>query len=87
MSVRTRAIALFLLVTAIVGFGLFVAEADTGPEAAPTARLQFVSSTQCASCHKDVFDEWHGSHHQIAYLNEEVRALSDDFRNKECQLQ
>jgi hypothetical protein len=46
---------------------------------------RFTSSAECKACHQDVFDEWEGSHHQIAYLNPEVRKLSDDFRNKECQ--
>ncbi len=47
--------------------------------------MSWQSSEQCKQCHQDVWDEWKGSHHQISYLNPEVRALSDDFRNKECQ--
>lgn len=45
----------------------------------------FQSSADCRGCHLDVWNEWHGSQHQVSYLNPEVRALSDDFRNKECQ--
>ncbi|MCP3920182.1 MAG: hypothetical protein GY711_32045 [bacterium] len=52
---------------------------------ASTEARRFTSSQECRSCHPDVFDEWQGSHHQIAYSNPEVRRLSDDFRNKECQ--
>lgn len=48
-------------------------------------RFRWTSSEQCRDCHRDVWDEWQGSHHQIAYLNPEVRRLSEDFRNKECQ--
>ena len=45
----------------------------------------FRSSKECRACHAAVFDEWNRSHHKIAYTNPEVRKLSDDFRNKECQ--
>lgn len=46
---------------------------------------RFQSSAECRSCHEEVWDEWYGSHHQISYENPEVRKLSNDFRNKECQ--
>lgn len=49
------------------------------------ARRLWISSRQCQECHAEVWDEWHGSHHQISYLNPEVRKLSDEFRVKECQ--
>lgn len=81
MSVALRAALLLLLLGAIAAFAVFVSGGDA-PQPAPTT---FTSSTQCASCHQDVWNEWLGSHHQIAYLNPEVRQLSDDFRNKECQ--
>ena len=54
-----------------------------GDDVAQTMSWQ--SSQQCKQCHQDVWDEWYGTHHQISYLNPEVRAQSDDFRNKECQ--
>lgn len=57
-------------------------ETGVGTTAAPQI---WQSSQDCKACHEDVWDEWHGSHHQISYLNPEVRKLSDDFRNKECQ--
>ena len=50
--------------------------------AGPAGRWE--SSSQCKQCHEDVYAEWFGSHHQIAYSNPEVRALSDDFRKEEC---
>lgn len=89
------------LVLAILFLGLvFVAGSyllgDDGPDkTSPTngdgdavavdLRFRWQSSEQCKSCHEDVWGEVVGSHHQISYLNPEVRALSDDFRNKECQ--
>ncbi len=50
-----------------------------------TGAPQWTSSKQCQACHPALYAEWEGSHHQIAYLNPEVRKLSDDFKNKECQ--
>jgi cytochrome c554/c'-like protein len=41
-------------------------------------------SADCQSCHADVYAEWQASHHAYAYLNPEVRKLSNDFRNEEC---
>jgi hypothetical protein len=65
----------------LLGFWLL----GDGGEAGGPILLRFESADQCRACHEDVWKEWHGSHHQIAYLNPEVRKLSDDFRNKECQ--
>ena len=44
------------------------------------------SAAQCRECHQDVYEEWHGSHHQIAFSNPEVRLpeMSDNFRKPEC---
>ena len=48
------------------------------------ATTRWESSTQCRDCHRDVYDEWFGSHHQISFTNPEVRTTSDDFRKEEC---
>lgn len=47
--------------------------------------VRWESSKQCQECHADVYAEWHGSHHQIAYTNPEVRSLADDFKKEECK--
>ena len=47
--------------------------------------VRWESARQCLPCHQDVFDEWQGSHHQIAFTNPEVRSISDDFRKEECK--
>ncbi len=82
MSGVARAGAALLLASAIAAFVWFVA-GDEQPSGADAPRWH--SAAQCADCHREVYDEWHDSHHQIAFLNPEVRKLSDDFRNKECQ--
>ena len=46
--------------------------------------VHWESSAQCKTCHEALYDEWNGSHHQIAFTNPEVRQLSDDFRKEEC---
>lgn len=95
----SRQVRIAAAIALLAGLGSFVAlivhdpgtpESANDPDAA-TARSgtatppRFTSSKQCADCHREVYDEWFGSHHQIAYENPEVRKLSDDFRNKECQ--
>lgn len=57
------------------------ADGGAGTGAAVT---RWESSTQCRDCHRDVYDEWFGSHHQISFTNPEVRTTSDDFRKEEC---
>lgn len=66
--------------------GVVAAASTDGSGASPHGGVPQVwtSSQQCKKCHEDVWQEWHGSHHQISYLNEEVRKLSNDFRNKDC---
>lgn len=94
MNPRIRALLASLLIVVLVAFGIVItreprAAANANDASIPTAETvrapRFTSSQQCKECHAEVFDEWMGSHHQISYLNPEVRRLSDDFRNKECQ--
>jgi hypothetical protein len=60
----------------------FLAGGDS--HAGDTAPARWESAAQCKACHEDVYAEWLGSHHQIAFTNPEVRAQSDDFRKEEC---
>jgi nitrate/TMAO reductase-like tetraheme cytochrome c subunit len=84
MSLAFRVTALIALTGGAVALGAWI-KGGAATDPATPAKPRFESSQQCAQCHRDVYDEWHGSHHQIAYLNPEVRALSEDFRNKDCQ--
>ncbi|MHC4814982.1 MAG: multiheme c-type cytochrome [Planctomycetota bacterium] len=86
MNRTVRVVFAVVLVLGLALLGIEIGWAQGGDHAgtADTPR-GWQSSQQCKECHQDVWDEWHGSHHQIAYLNPDVRLLSDDFRNKECQ--
>lgn len=53
------------------------------PQAVAEARA-FTSSQQCADCHQGVYDEWASSEHANSWTGEDVRALSNDFANKDC---
>ncbi|MFN3244244.1 MAG: multiheme c-type cytochrome [Planctomycetota bacterium] len=83
MSLPTRLTLLLLVVGAFVGV---VAVLSTGgaPDRVDAAGVRWESSRQCRDCHQALYDEWYGSHHQIAFTNPEVRELSDDFRKEEC---
>jgi len=86
MSPVLRGILATVLLGLILVVGIQIASADASDqERRATQGNRWQSSTQCRECHQGLWDEWHGSHHQIAYLNPLVRQLSDDFRNKECQ--
>jgi hypothetical protein len=43
-----------------------------------------VTSEQCKSCHPAVYAEWQQSFHAQAYVDPEVRGLSNDYSNEQC---
>jgi hypothetical protein len=83
MKLHARIAVVAVLLAAFGGAIAFLSGGAPAAHGAP-APTRWVSSTQCRDCHQDVWDEWHGSHHQIAFTNPEVRALSDDFAKEEC---
>ena len=77
-----------VIVGGLAGFGLWLGNDSQGKGNEPgkqAGKRVWQSSRDCKACHEDVWKEWWGSQHQISYLNPEVRKLSEDFRNKECQ--
>lgn len=88
MTSGTRIVlALVVLGVLAAGFATIVWEtpAEHGNRRGEVPFPRFTSSAECEECHAQVFAEWQSSHHRISYTNPEVRKLSDDFRNKECQ--
>lgn len=89
-----RKIIILLAVLAIVGFfALHLASPPTAtepntkdaPDWVPPGRaarnpIPFTRSSECKECHPDVYAEWHGSHHRMAYTNPEVQKLSTGFQ-------
>ena len=91
MTLPIRIALAAILLSAAAGIAWSLASPRQAREASPPAAqarfepAHFTSSQQCRECHQEVWDEWHGTQHQIAYENPEVRKLSNDFRTKECQ--
>lgn len=46
--------------------------------------LTLTKSSDCKPCHEEVYNEWVGSQHGMAYVNPEVQRLSKGFRDREC---
>ena len=81
---------LVLLIFLGLGAGLYILmqPPKTFPKKASNHKEDiplFTSSGQCQACHPALWNEWKKSHHAISYTNPEVRKLSSDFRQKECQ--
>lgn len=53
-----------------------------GPSAAE--RAPFQAAAECRACHEEVFAEWQGSYHGMAWTDPMVQALSQGFRQTEC---
>ncbi len=84
MNLQTRIGIVTALLAAFGGGVAFLSWNGGGGPLEASTDVRWESSSQCRDCHRDVYDEWFGSHHQIAFTNPEVRALSDDFRKEEC---
>ncbi|MEY2742983.1 MAG: hypothetical protein RIS21_1354 [Planctomycetota bacterium] len=46
--------------------------------------MTLARSSDCRPCHQEVYDEWAGSQHGLAYTNPEVQRLSKGFRDRDC---
>ncbi|HPF15327.1 MAG TPA: cytochrome c3 family protein, partial [Planctomycetota bacterium] len=72
-----------IVVLALVG-ALLYGVMGPGPKPDPTPPGGFTTSEQCKSCHEQVYDEWQTSWHSQAWIDPDVRALSNDFANVDC---
>ena len=68
----------------VAGLGAWLLVSIFSAPAAVAEIRPFNSSSECASCHQQVFDEWSESWHAQAWTDEEVRKLSNDFSNSDC---
>ena len=81
----TMRIALGILVLVLSGW--FLSALVEAPEEVASAQqgpTEWISSQQCAECHQQIYDEWAASPHANSWNNEDVRAQSNDFSNKDC---
>ncbi|MCA8974004.1 MAG: hypothetical protein KDC98_04745 [Planctomycetes bacterium] len=83
MSFPLRLALAIALLAAFGGAIAFLALSGEKPTTRANA-VRWESAVQCKKCHEAVYDEWLGSHHQIAFTNPEVKKLSEDFRKEEC---
>ncbi|MFK8053421.1 MAG: cytochrome c3 family protein [Woeseiaceae bacterium] len=72
-ALSTRSLPL-LLTLLLVG-------CSRSPTPAPSATVsdQFVGSEACASCHQDTFQQWQGSHHQLAMQPANADTVAGNF--------
>lgn len=78
---RLDAAAAFGILLAAGGLAALVYLLRPAPAPEHAANL---TNEACIQCHADVAAEWSASHHALAYVNPEVRKLSNDFANQEC---
>jgi hypothetical protein len=79
--VRAARLAAGLVLLALAGWLL---KALVVPAEPPAPARAFESSSQCADCHAQVYEEWSGSQHAMSWTNPAVRDLSNDFANTDC---
>lgn len=73
---------LFGVLVVVLGAWLVLAVFEAPSQAQPSR--EFTSSRQCMECHAEVFAEWENSWHAQAWVDPDVRALSNDFANTDC---
>jgi tetratricopeptide (TPR) repeat protein len=60
---------------------VYMARDRHGPEPPPVKEAVFVGSEKCATCHKEVYSKWQGSHHDLAMDKAVDSTVLGDFRN------
>ncbi|MCE9594460.1 MAG: cytochrome c family protein [Planctomycetes bacterium] len=68
----------------LAALGAWLLLAVFRPPPPPAPPRAFTSSRECESCHQTVFAEWQTSWHAQAWIDPEVRTLSNDFANTDC---
>ncbi len=92
-------VRLILLVIVLLGVGWFIFEVTSGdvpdvPDVDPAALVGggavasgprvFTSSSQCAECHAEIYDEWKSSYHGQAWTDEEYQLLRTQENSQDC---
>jgi hypothetical protein len=72
------------LALVLVALAAWLLVAVFRPPAPPAPPRAFTSSNECQTCHAGVFTEWQESWHSKAWVDADVRMLSNDFANTDC---
>jgi tetratricopeptide (TPR) repeat protein len=78
-------IAAFVIVVSIPLYYFLVVK-NTETTAAPDASAEFVGSLACKDCHVAEFDNWQGSHHDLAMDTAHADSVLGDFNDAEFTL-
>lgn len=65
-SSRWQLIALGAAIFILISPFIYLQRSEYGVRVAEKTAPEFIGSTQCSSCHKTLFDNWKGSHHDLA---------------------
>jgi hypothetical protein len=79
-SARVTAVLFVVFALSPVAYGLFGPRGGEGSRGAAMS----TSAQQCQSCHPAVFAEWSASFHAQAFVDPEVRQLSNEYANEQC---
>lgn len=80
-ALRITIAALVLAGLSWVALGLYGGEPPTGSSA---SELGGAGAKACQKCHPGVYDEWAASAHAGAFVNPEVRKVSNEYENELC---
>ncbi|MBI5434677.1 MAG: hypothetical protein HZA52_17730 [Planctomycetes bacterium] len=69
---------------AVVGLSAWLLLAVFRPPPPPAPPRTFTSSSECRNCHAGAYAEWQDSWHSRAWVDADVRTLSNDFANTDC---
>ncbi len=89
---NTRALLAIALLIGTIAAVLWLRDEDSNGSMSRTAEslprfgraLTLSKSSDCKPCHEEVYNEWVGSQHGMAYVNPEVQRLSMGFRDRDC---
>jgi cytochrome c554/c'-like protein len=75
-------LAAFVLVTRRLAHEPLADPARPTEDTAPSATLAFASNEECRPCHAEIWEEWAGDQHALAWFNEPL--LPQDPKRTEC---
>lgn len=81
---RRRSSIVFLVFSLCLAvyFATFFQNCSTGTEnTAAGLKEEYIGTRQCKSCHEEAYNDWHGSHHDLAMQEATAETVLGDFNN------